>query len=180
MPTPPTVEGETQIRRSRRSADDAPATVCPRGQQLSRLGNFCSNLTLTAMFSMRTTPATVLLFIFAAASACAQYVPPSPAAPVPGAIDDYLRAFNPTFNAWDFGINERVRAEDKRRRARPTLVRILISPRCRRPRTATITGYPASWLVLAIPATGFRRSWRPAQAIHSAMTATPRQRRARV
>ncbi len=61
---------------------------------------------------MRTTPATVLLFIFAAASACAQYVPPSPAAPVPGAIDDYLRSSNPILNAWDFGINERVRAED--------------------------------------------------------------------
>jgi hypothetical protein len=65
------------------------------------------------MFSMRTSTATLLVFIFAAASACAQYIPPSPGGPVPGAIDDYLRASSPTFNAWDFGINERVRYEDK-------------------------------------------------------------------
>lgn len=62
---------------------------------------------------MRTTPSTVLLLILTAASACAQYVPPSPPAPVPGAIDDYLRSSNPAFKAWDFGLNERLRAEDK-------------------------------------------------------------------
>jgi hypothetical protein len=33
--------------------------------------------------------------------------------PVPGAIDDYLRKLDPALKAWDIGINERVRGEDK-------------------------------------------------------------------
>ena len=43
----------------------------------------------------------------------AQYVPPSPAAPVPGAFDDYVRSANPSLQRWDFGLNERVRSERK-------------------------------------------------------------------
>jgi hypothetical protein len=62
---------------------------------------------------MRTTTSTVLLLILAAAPARSQYIPPSPAAPVPGAIDDYLRSSNPAFKAWDFGLNERLRSENK-------------------------------------------------------------------
>ena len=61
---------------------------------------------------MRTTPSAVLTFSLAAASACAQYIPPSPAAPAPGAIDEYLQSSNSVPTAWDFGLNERVRAED--------------------------------------------------------------------
>ena len=62
---------------------------------------------------MQTKPRTILLFLLTAASACAQYVPPSPAIPVPGVIDDYLRAADPAFKAWDFGANERLRSENK-------------------------------------------------------------------
>jgi hypothetical protein len=40
-------------------------------------------------------------------------VPPSPATPVPGAIDDYLKTVAPQFGGWDIGVNERVRFEDK-------------------------------------------------------------------
>jgi hypothetical protein len=63
--------------------------------------------------TMQTTPKAILFFILSAATACAQYVPPSPGGPVPGALDDYLRAADPAFKAWDFGINERVRSENK-------------------------------------------------------------------
>ena len=62
---------------------------------------------------MRTTPSIVLLLILAAVPARSQYVPPSPAAPVAGAIDDYFRAADPAFKAWDFGLNERLRSENK-------------------------------------------------------------------
>ncbi len=62
---------------------------------------------------MQTTKSTILFFILSAASAWAQYVPPSPPIPVPGAIDDFLRAKDPVFKAWDFGINERIRSENK-------------------------------------------------------------------
>ena len=62
---------------------------------------------------MRTTPSAVLSFILTAAWACAQYVPPSPPGPVPGAIDDHLRSADPAFKAWDFGLNERLRSENK-------------------------------------------------------------------
>jgi hypothetical protein len=55
----------------------------------------------------------VLFFAFAALSASAQYIPPSPPGPVPGAIDSYLVANDPTLKAWDIGVNERLRYEDK-------------------------------------------------------------------
>jgi len=45
-------------------------------------------------------------------TAGAQYVPPSPAAPVPGLIDDYIKT-EPALTGWDFIINERLRYEDK-------------------------------------------------------------------
>ncbi len=59
------------------------------------------------------TTRTVLILLLTATWACAQYVPPSPPGPVPGALDDYLRAADPAFKAWDIGINERLRWEDK-------------------------------------------------------------------
>ncbi len=63
---------------------------------------------------MRTTPSTVLLLLLTAGlPAGAQYVAPSAPGPVPGLIDDHLRAADPAFKAWDFGINERLRYEDK-------------------------------------------------------------------
>jgi len=63
---------------------------------------------------MRTTPSTILVLLLAAAGpVCAQYVPPSPPAPVPGLIDDYVRGADPALKPWDFGINERLRSENK-------------------------------------------------------------------
>jgi hypothetical protein len=55
----------------------------------------------------------ILILGFSTASACAQYIPPSPPGPVPGAIDSYLVASDPSFKAWDIGVNERLRYEDK-------------------------------------------------------------------
>ena len=59
--------------------------------------------------------ATGLAFLLASAvsPAVAQYVPPSPAAPVPGAIDEYLKTAAPSLAGWDIGVNERIRYEDK-------------------------------------------------------------------
>jgi len=54
----------------------------------------------------------ILLLASAASAALAQYSPPSPAAPVPGAIDDYLKTV-PALSGWDFVVNERLRFEDK-------------------------------------------------------------------
>lgn len=54
-----------------------------------------------------------LLLLGAALSARAQYVPPSPPGPVPGALDAWLQAADPALKGWDFGVNERARAEDK-------------------------------------------------------------------
>ncbi len=63
---------------------------------------------------MQKWPVPVLCLILAAAAPLrAQYVPPAPAAPVPGGLDDYFRAENPAFKAWDIGINERLRWEDR-------------------------------------------------------------------
>ena len=64
---------------------------------------------------MQTAPATVLLsaLLLAAPAARAQYVPPAPPAPGPGLIDDQLRSFEPAFKAWDVGVNERLRYDDK-------------------------------------------------------------------
>ncbi|HEY1792130.1 MAG TPA: alginate export family protein [Opitutaceae bacterium] len=62
---------------------------------------------------MHHTKKNLLIYLLAVASAGAQYVPPSPAGPVPGVIDDYLLTSDPALKGWDFGINERVRYEDK-------------------------------------------------------------------
>src|SRR5476651_1087539 len=48
-----------------------------------------------------------------AAVARAQYFPPVPAAPFPGVINNELRASDPYMAAWDIGVNDRVRLEDK-------------------------------------------------------------------
>jgi Alginate export len=63
---------------------------------------------------MQTSKITQALFLALLPSAAfAQYVPPSPSGPVPGAIDSYLVAEDPTLTAWDIGVNERLRYEDK-------------------------------------------------------------------
>jgi Alginate export len=61
----------------------------------------------------RQATALALLLVAAASPAFAQYTPPSPATPVPGAIDAYLNATYPWFAGWDIGVNERLRFEDK-------------------------------------------------------------------
>jgi hypothetical protein len=55
----------------------------------------------------------LLFFLLCATCARAQFVPPSPATPVPGAIDDYLISTFPDLKGWDVGVNERLRYEDK-------------------------------------------------------------------
>ena len=45
--------------------------------------------------------------------AVAQYVPPPPARPFPGIINEKLRAKDVYLSAWDLGVNVRVRAEGK-------------------------------------------------------------------
>jgi hypothetical protein len=60
---------------------------------------------------MKTTK--ILCFLLTAASAYAQYVPPSPTGPVPGLIDDYMLSAEPSLKGWDIGVNERLRFEDK-------------------------------------------------------------------
>lgn len=62
---------------------------------------------------MRTTPTAVLALILTAASASAQYVPPSPPVPVPGVIDEDLHVQDPALKGWDFGLNERLRSDNK-------------------------------------------------------------------
>jgi hypothetical protein len=62
---------------------------------------------------MHTTKTKILIYLLTAASACAQYTPPSPSGPVPGAIDAYFAANDPSLKGWDFGVNERIRLEDK-------------------------------------------------------------------
>ncbi len=62
---------------------------------------------------MHHTKTKILTYLLTAASACAQYTPPSPATPVPGAIDDYVLSADPGLKGWDFGVNERLRFEDK-------------------------------------------------------------------
>jgi len=54
----------------------------------------------------------ILLLATGASMAFAQYSPPSPASPVPGGIDDYLKTV-PALSGWDFVVNERLRFEDK-------------------------------------------------------------------
>ena len=58
------------------------------------------------------TPALALLLLTAASQAFSQYIPPSPAAPVPGVIDDYIKSDTP-LAGWDFVVNDRLRFEDK-------------------------------------------------------------------
>jgi len=62
---------------------------------------------------MQTRPHPVLVFVASAAVALAQYAPPAPALPVPGLIDDRLRAAAVAMTAWDIGVNWRVRGENK-------------------------------------------------------------------
>ena len=62
---------------------------------------------------MQNTKTKILIFLLSAASACAQYTPPSPPTPVPSLIDDYVLAHDPSLKGWDFGVNERLRYEDK-------------------------------------------------------------------
>ncbi len=62
---------------------------------------------------MKIRPTFACLICLGALSLRAQYVPPSPTAPVPGIIDDDLRAADPSWQNWDIGVNERIRAEDK-------------------------------------------------------------------
>ena len=57
--------------------------------------------------------AKIFLFVLTATAACAQYTPPSPATPVPGMIDDFVISSDPSLKGWDFGVNERLRYEDK-------------------------------------------------------------------
>lgn len=58
------------------------------------------------------TPKCLFLAAFAAVQAQAQYVPPSPPAPVPGYIDDSIKTL-PELSGWDLIVNDRVRYEDK-------------------------------------------------------------------
>lgn len=56
------------------------------------------------------------LFVIAALSALplrAQYAPPSSPVPAPGAIDDFLKTQAPALSGWDFGLNDRLRSENK-------------------------------------------------------------------
>jgi len=62
---------------------------------------------------MPNTKIAILLLLGSALTARAQYVPPAPSAPGPGALDAYLRAQDAALSDWDFGINERARYEDK-------------------------------------------------------------------
>jgi hypothetical protein len=62
---------------------------------------------------MQSTNTKILAFLLTAASACGQYAPPSPATPVPGLIDDRVIAADPALKGWDFGVNVRLRYEDK-------------------------------------------------------------------
>ena len=58
-------------------------------------------------------PLALLALFITTASLRAQYVPPVLAAPFPGYINDYLRSSDPYLNAWDIGVNYRLRFEDK-------------------------------------------------------------------
>ena len=64
------------------------------------------------MYTRQATALTLML-LAAASTAFAQYIPPSPATPAPGAIDDYLKTEAPSLVGWDIGVNERLRFEDK-------------------------------------------------------------------
>jgi len=57
--------------------------------------------------------AALALCIVALPAARAQYVPPPPARPFPGLINEYLRTSDPYMNAWDIGVAVRVRDENK-------------------------------------------------------------------
>jgi len=56
---------------------------------------------------------TFLILVAGAACARAQYVSPSPVAPVPGVLDDLMLKAEPDLKGWDIGVNERIRSEDK-------------------------------------------------------------------
>lgn len=54
-----------------------------------------------------------LAFVVLAPLARAQYVPPPPARPFPGIVNERLRAKDVYLSAWDIGVNVRLRAEGK-------------------------------------------------------------------
>ena len=62
---------------------------------------------------MQTKTTQILLFMLTAAAAGAQYSSPSPGTPVPGLIDDFVKTEDPALKGWDFGVNERLRLEEK-------------------------------------------------------------------
>jgi hypothetical protein len=62
---------------------------------------------------MRNHPTLVLILVVTASLCRAQYVPPSPAGPVPGALDAFIQSQAQGLKGWEFGLNERVRYEDK-------------------------------------------------------------------
>jgi hypothetical protein len=70
--------------------------------------------TPTSTNRLRALTATLVLSALGLApAALAQYVPPPPARPFPGFINEQLRASNVYLSAWDIGINYRARFEDK-------------------------------------------------------------------
>jgi hypothetical protein len=66
----------------------------------------------TAMKAIRHHIITVLT-LAVSSPLLAQYVPPPPPRPFPGFANERLRAADPYLNAWDVGVNVRLRVEDK-------------------------------------------------------------------
>jgi hypothetical protein len=54
-----------------------------------------------------------LVALLAVANAVAQYVPPPPARPFPGVINEMIRAKDVYLSSWDIGVNVRLREEGK-------------------------------------------------------------------
>lgn len=106
-----------------------------------------------ATLSMQTKTTQILLFVLSAAAACAQYTSPSPATPVPGAIDDFVKAGDPSLKGWDFGVNGRLRLEEKSSMGTTHAGSNFDLFPTRRRRTATTTGCPASCPESATPVT---------------------------
>ena len=58
-------------------------------------------------------PILAVLGLAVSSTAFAQFVPPPPARPFPGYINERLRAADVYMNAWDIGVNVRARYEGK-------------------------------------------------------------------